>query len=79
MRIEFYTKFVLTVIALCLMWLSIGGTAMLPAALAQAQECGISANPTPEQLARRKDALRATRTVNTLEANQPGSARKTPG
>jgi hypothetical protein len=77
MRIDFCTKFVLTVIALCLMWLSIGGTATSPVAPAQAQECGIGANPTPEQLARRKDALRATRTVNNLEANQPGRARNT--
>lgn len=30
MRIDFYTKFVLTVIALCLLWMSLGGTALLP-------------------------------------------------
>jgi hypothetical protein len=34
MRIDSYVKFVLTVIALCLMWLSIGGPALLPAARA---------------------------------------------
>ena len=35
MRIDFYTKCVLTVIALCLVWLSLGGPTILPAALAQ--------------------------------------------
>ena len=76
MRIAFCTKFVLTAIAVCLMWLPLGGSATPPGALTQPQQCGVGANPTPDQLARRKDALRATRTVNNLEANQPGSARK---
>lgn len=35
MRIDFYTKFVLTVIALCLIWLSVGGPAILPSVSAQ--------------------------------------------
>jgi hypothetical protein len=35
MRIDSYTKFVLTVIALCLIWLSLGGPALLPVAKAQ--------------------------------------------
>ena len=38
MRIDSYTKFVLTVIALCLVWLSLGGAALLPSASAQAQK-----------------------------------------
>lgn len=35
MRIDSYTKFLLTVIALCLVWLSLGGPALLPIAKAQ--------------------------------------------
>ncbi len=35
MRIDLYTKFVLTVIALCLLWMSLGGTALLPTVQAQ--------------------------------------------
>lgn len=35
MRIDFYTRAVLTVIALCLVWIAIGGPAVLPAAEAQ--------------------------------------------
>jgi hypothetical protein len=35
MRIDWYTKFVLTVIAACLVWLSLGGSALLPIAHAQ--------------------------------------------
>jgi len=31
---------------------------------------------TPDQAARRREALTATRTINNLEANQPGSANK---
>ena len=38
MRIDLYTKFVLTVIALCLIWLSVGGPAILPGASAQGQK-----------------------------------------
>jgi hypothetical protein len=38
MRIDTYTKFILTVIALCLLWLSVGGPAMLPIARAQVIE-----------------------------------------
>jgi hypothetical protein len=40
MRIDLYTKFVLTVIALCLIWLSVGGPAILPAAFAQQTSFG---------------------------------------
>ena len=35
MRIDSYTKFVLTVIAACLVWLSVGGPAILTVAQAQ--------------------------------------------
>lgn len=40
MRIDLYTKFVLTVIALCLIWLSVGGPAILPEAFAQQTSLG---------------------------------------
>jgi len=36
MRIDAYTKVVLTVIAACLIWLSLGGTSLLPTVHAQA-------------------------------------------
>jgi hypothetical protein len=35
MRIDRYTKVVLTIIAACLFWLSLGGPGLLPAAHAQ--------------------------------------------
>lgn len=35
MRIDAYTKGVLTIIAVCLLWLSIGGPSLLPTAHAQ--------------------------------------------
>jgi hypothetical protein len=35
MRTDRYTKIVLTIIALCLVWLSLGGPKLLPAARAQ--------------------------------------------
>ena len=35
MHVDKYTKAVLTVIAVCLIWLSLGGPALLPAAHAQ--------------------------------------------
>ena len=35
MRIDFYTRAVLTVIALCLVWIAIGGPSLLPAVEAQ--------------------------------------------
>ena len=35
MSVDRYTKAVLTVIALCLVWLSLGGPALLPTAAAQ--------------------------------------------
>lgn len=42
-----------------------------------AQQCLHGANETPDQAARRREALTATRTVNNLQANQPGRATKT--
>ena len=47
------------------------------AAPAFPQECVPGAAPTPEQQARRRAGLQATRTINNLEANQPGSAIRT--
>jgi hypothetical protein len=38
MRIDLYTKFVLSVIALCLIWLSLGGPKILTVAQAQASD-----------------------------------------
>jgi hypothetical protein len=45
----------------------------LSAGPAFAQECLHGPNETPDQKARRVDALRVARTVNNLEANQPGA------
>jgi hypothetical protein len=41
------------------------------------QQCLHDPNETPEQQARRREALTATRTVNNLQANQPGAATST--
>ena len=49
--------------------------AMHPA-LALAQQCVPGAPLTPEQTARRRDGVRLARTVNNLEANQPGARNK---
>ena len=38
------------------------------------QQCLHGPNETPQQQARRREALTATRTVNNLQANQPGAA-----
>ena len=40
MRLDWYTKFVLSVIAACLVWLSLGGPAILPGAQAQSRGAG---------------------------------------
>jgi hypothetical protein len=40
----------------------------------QQQSCLHDASETPDQTARRQAALGATRTVNNIQANQPGSA-----
>lgn len=42
-----------------------------------AQQCLHGADERPEQAARRREALNASRLVNTLQANQPGAAQKT--
>jgi hypothetical protein len=41
---------------------------------AYAQQCLHGKDETPEQQVRRREALTATRTVNNLQANQPGAA-----
>ncbi len=43
----------------------------------QQPRCLHGPDETADQAARRRDALHATRTVNNLEANQPGAANKT--
>ena len=42
MRIDRYTKFVLTIIAACLVWLSLGGPVVLPTAQAQSNQVVIA-------------------------------------
>jgi hypothetical protein len=54
--------------------LALGGLAFTEAS---AQQCVPGAALTPEQTARRREALTAARTVNNLEVNQPGSRTKT--
>ncbi len=51
--------------------------AALGVADVSAQECIPGAPKTPEQTARRREGLMATRTINNLEANQPGSRTRT--
>ena len=48
-------------------------TVLALATPAFAQPCLHGSTETPEQAARRKEALTATRNVNNLEANQPGA------
>jgi hypothetical protein len=43
---------------------------------AYAQECLHGTTESPEQAARRRDALTATRTVNNIQANQPGAVKQ---
>ncbi len=40
MQNDRYTKFVLTIIAVCLVWLSLGGPALIPGTQAQAAQSG---------------------------------------
>jgi hypothetical protein len=47
-----------------------------PGVTQQQQACLHDANETPEQAARRKQALGAARMVNTIQANQPGAPTK---
>jgi hypothetical protein len=43
---------------------------------AYGQQCLHGPAETPEQAARRRDGLIATRTINTIQANQPGAANR---
>ena len=43
---------------------------------ADARQCLHSANETPDQMARRREALTATRTINNIQFNQPGAAQR---
>lgn len=45
-------------------------------ASAYAQECLHGRGETPDQAARRREALTATRTINNIQANQPGAVNK---
>ena len=51
--------------------MTVGASASPPS---RQQSCLHDANETPDQAVRRKEALGAARTVNNIEANQPGSA-----
>ena len=46
---------------------------VLTPASALAQPCTPGAAPSPEQLARRREGVRLARTINNLQANQPGA------
>jgi hypothetical protein len=43
---------------------------------AYAQQCLHGPNETPDQAARRREALTATRTINNIQANQPAAPRR---
>ena len=47
----------------------------LAASIAYAQQCLHGANETADEAARRREALTATRTINNIQANQPGAAK----
>ena len=44
-----------------------------PADTTYVQSCSAGAAPSQEQMARRRDGVRVARTINNLEANQPGA------
>ena len=46
----------------------------LVSATAHAQQCLHGSNESADQAARRREALTATRTINNIQANQPGAA-----
>ncbi len=48
------------------------GFLLVFASSSRAQQCLHGEGETPEQIARRREALNAARLVNTLQANQPG-------
>ena len=50
------------------------GIAALQISAVQAQQCVPGSTVTAEQIARRQDGVRVARTINNLEANQPGNA-----
>jgi len=52
------------------------GLGICVAGPAYAQQCLHGSDETPEQQARRRQAVTAARVVNTIQANQPGSAAK---
>ena len=52
---------------------AIGFVALTAPVFAQQQTCLHDANETPDQAVRRREALGATRNVNNIQANQPGS------
>ena len=58
-------------IGLAILALVTVGTSASPSP--QQQPCLHDANETPDQAARRREALGATRNVNNIQANQPGS------
>lgn len=45
-----------------------------PLSAAYAQQCLHGQGETPDQAARRRDAVTATRMIHTIQANQPGAA-----
>lgn len=55
--------------ALLVFLLGFGGTA-------HAQECLHGPTESADQAARRRDALTATRTINNIQANQPGASKR---
>ncbi len=59
---------------IALLTFMIAGPAFTDAA---AQPCAPGGAPTPEQAARRREGLTLTRTINNLQANQPGSKTQT--
>lgn len=56
------------------LFLAIGFVALTAPAFAQQQTCLHDANETPDQATRRREALGVARTVNNIQANQPGSS-----
>lgn len=47
-----------------------------PLSAAYAQQCLHGQGETPDQAARRREAVTATRMINTIQANQPGAANR---
>ncbi len=59
-------KHLVAFLSLCI-WLAAG--------TAHAQQCLHGANESTDQAARRREALTAARTINNIQANQPGAAK----